>query len=777
MRTTKRHHLGLAVVIAAGIGVLAPAWTVQAAAPYDLSQVTPDKALVYIGWSGASADVATEATAWSKLRAEPEVAAMLDTLWPTLKTSLLGLAQKEGKDEGRELAEQGMALAEILWDSPLSLSVGQIVPREDGPGISAYLIVRAKERSAEIQTHIEALLKRGLPPEAFEPTQVGDVQLVKLAMPGMPLPVYYGVAGEYFVVAVGQESADVLIKTIEGGAPSLAASERFGATMKNAGGTENYITGYLDVKAGLATFKMFQPMLAMARVPVLGDAETFQKILDETGISKVQAIGLTLRPEAQGFMSRLFVYAPGAAETPAPAFDEAALAVVPADAHFFCGFNMDLAKTYDKLMSIFGQVAEKEKGEFDRELAKAEEELGLKIRDDILAPIGTNWLIYDWPHNGGVLFTGITASVDLRDADHFQDTIEKLLGLLQKEAKGKVTVELDTYRGQIIAYVNVIGVPMPFAPAWMIQGNRLTIALFPQILRAVVDQQKDKLPSIVDNTDYQRARKLMPKEVGSLSYMNTARGVNAMYPFVLPLAEVASAMAQGEKVDIKVGMLPSLHTLTKHLYGTISASSCTDQGWLMVSHGPLPVAVPGGGFAAAPALAMSIALPALARAREQARMTVDASNMKQLAIAGILYAEEHRGEMPKSLDDLRGGKTLPPQVIGQLEQRGRLEYVGGQMNTYDPRNVVAYMMRYSGGEPRYTVAFLDGHVESVHSMRFDQIMKETQEQIEEAKKNAPAEPAVEKATEEKANEEKPAEEKPAEEKPTDEKPAEDNANK
>jgi len=48
------------------------------------------------------------------------------------------------------------------------------------------------------------------------------------------------------------------------------------------------------------------------------------------------------------------------------------------------------------------------------------------------------------------------------------------------------------------------------------------------------------------------------------------------------------------------------------------------------------------------ALLVSILLPALGQARDQARAAVCLSNVKQVGLAFFLYAEEHRGIIPGS---------------------------------------------------------------------------------------------------------------------------------
>lgn len=81
------------------------------------------------------------------------------------------------------------------------------------------------------------------------------------------------------------------------------------------------------------------------------------------------------------------------------------------------------------------------------------------------------------------------------------------------------------------------------------------------------------------------------------------------------------------------------------------------------------------------AVLISVLLPALAAARDQANVTKCLSNIRQLSIALINYATEHRGQFPPNIDNMpatsnytnnswfdadRIGKYLPKSIIEDL---------------------------------------------------------------------------------------------------------------
>jgi prepilin-type processing-associated H-X9-DG protein len=721
--------------------LIAPAWGQEKRGAYDLSRAIPEKSLAYIGWSGCDADLPGGPTALRKLLAEPEVSAAIETLGPRLRKAVADLVAKENGQEAGKAFEHGYALFTLLRRHPVGFSVGQIVTQEAAPSVTAYLLVRAGDDAAAAQKHLEEILKlAGVEENAIQTTTVGDVEMKVFSPLGNGMPIRWGAVGGDFVVTLGANAAETLLAAIKGEAKSLSANPRFAAAMRPAGGAGGYFTFYLDVRSGLDTLSTFQPMLALTGMPVLGDTRTYRKILKDTGLANVEALTMTWHPEAGGFMVRSFVYAPRPTDAPAtqPAEEpvsERDLSLVPADASWAWVGSFDLAATYEGALGLAHAVSPSFSRDLDEGIAGLEKALGLRIHDDLLAPIGAKWVICDAPGNGGLWITGITATVELRSAERFDKGLTQLIGAIAEQTKGAVSIEEETYRGHTIRFVNAIGAPLPIAPAWSIQGKRAIIACYPQMVRTAIDRALDKAPSILSNPDFQRGYKLMPKDAISVSYVDTVKGVGDVYSIVLPVAQVLVAMGQKEGVPITIAALPSSRTLTKHLFGTVSASVRTDDGLLGVSHGALPIAVPsiGGAGGFTMPLMVSILLPSLARAREQAKRAVSAANLKGIGTACLTYAEENQGKLPPDLETLvKDNAISEKQRVSPRGKPGEVSYIyigAGQKNTQDPRNIVAYEKpEYSDGEGT-NVLFLDGHVKWMDMDAFKTALEETSERL------------------------------------------------
>ena len=93
--------------------------------------------------------------------------------------------------------------------------------------------------------------------------------------------------------------------------------------------------------------------------------------------------------------------------------------------------------------------------------------------------------------------------------------------------------------GAAVHYVVITAGPIPVSPAWGAHGNRVVMALFPQMVHQTLDRlaAKDvKERCILANPDFARGRKLLPESCSSVIYVDTRQGVSDLYTFALPAA-------------------------------------------------------------------------------------------------------------------------------------------------------------------------------------------------------------------------------------------------
>ncbi|MEN6333744.1 MAG: DUF1559 domain-containing protein, partial [Phycisphaerales bacterium] len=132
------------------------------------------------------------------------------------------------------------------------------------------------------------------------------------------------------------------------------------------------------------------------------------------------------------------------------------------------------------------------------------------------------------------------------------------------------------------------------------------------------------------------------------------------------------------------------------------------------------------------AVGAAVALPALAKAREQARTAVSMNNLKQIGLAMHMYADSHDGKFPSDLDAVKS--YLANSAIPESPRKPRdfdgpsYIYIPDQGQDGYPGNIVAYENPEFAGD--WIVAlFLDGHIEKMTPDRFQSELEATYEKL------------------------------------------------
>jgi prepilin-type processing-associated H-X9-DG protein len=124
---------------------------------------------------------------------------------------------------------------------------------------------------------------------------------------------------------------------------------------------------------------------------------------------------------------------------------------------------------------------------------------------------------------------------------------------------------------------------------------------------------------------------------------------------------------------------------------------------------------PSLGGVAGVAFGMGVLMPALGRARQQARGVVSMSNLKNLGLATIMYADDHDGKLPENFEQMweyyKNSKLLDSRKVKSPH-----------------RQIVIYE------NPEYLrdnipALFLDGHVETMKRHRFVEALEATYKQL------------------------------------------------
>ncbi len=247
----------------------------------------------------------------------------------------------------------------------------------------------------------------------------------------------------------------------------------------------------------------------------------------------------------------------------------------------------------------------------------------------------------------------------------------------------------------------------PLSPTLARFGDYLVVASTRELAEAIVAVNRGQAPSLFADPEFNRLRTGLPGAGTGFSYL-APELMEEYYDFIQRLT----------REDEEAEEMQELFEQMMEWFGSrdqvaVSVTTVNPHGWTIDSHNTqslrqlvlLPVV-------AVPAMVAGMALPAFATARERAQEVHGMSILRQLALGCHIYAMDHNGKFPESLEQLFEMNYLDPSLIEQSEV-SYLYFGQGQLvdGFADPAQTVLIAEPPTPGKGRFNVAFVDGHVE------------------------------------------------------------------
>ncbi|MCZ6683291.1 MAG: hypothetical protein O7B26_08905, partial [Planctomycetota bacterium] len=139
---------------------------------------------------------------------------------------------------------------------------------------------------------------------------------------------------------------------------------------------------------------------------------------------------------------------------------------------------------------------------------------------------------------------------------------------------------------------------------------------------------------------------------------------------------------------------------------------------------------------------VSILLPSLSRARELAKRTVCAANMRLIGQGMYMHAQDD-SKFPSEVKTLVEDNyctekqfVCPSSGKAPGDLNACYEYITGQTPISNPTNVLMYEKKGCHDNEGGNVMFQDGHVRFIKPYsRIEELVKETRERLKKEKKN------------------------------------------
>jgi prepilin-type processing-associated H-X9-DG protein len=416
--------------------------------------------------------------------------------------------------------------------------------------------------------------------------------------------------------------------------------------------------------------------------------------------------------------------------------------MIPADATYAEVYRMDFSGIADVIRMFTADMPDMpEDGDVIEMIAQ---QTGINLENDILDYLGTStgWYMADSTGGGGLL--SMVGFVEVADEAGLNETMGKLAltvnQLGHQFAKGYVRITTREIEGRKITSLMFPGLPIPIELSWAISDGNLWCALSPQSIITAIKQAKGDGPSLADNPRFRElARGKLGDAIG-FQFADTPRLAQRGYGLLnLGVAALSNAVRSPTDPDRDPGLtLPSYQELTKGAKGSLTIVRMDGEDMVMdmqfdrsmlvnLSAG---VGMLGGSSStlAVGALGAGIMMPAMARAREQAKVVKSSAQLRQIAQCGMIYGSEFDDRLPKSFDALVEHEYCQSDLfdspLGEVwdadydywldfsvERFAQVKFPARRIWGYDRAALAS-------GSGKIPVLYFDGHVEMMEPWNF-----------------------------------------------------------
>jgi prepilin-type processing-associated H-X9-DG protein len=706
------------------VAVLVGLVSIAAGTPAEeLAKRMPDGTVAFAATSGGDALKGDfQKSILGRLWNDPNARGFVKPLWEQLRTFIT----KEADDPNAvKFLDMGLDYASLVGSRPILVGVAKAEVKQ-GPPICGFAIVDAGERKAAM---VEALAQA----EAQAPKgDIIEIERASLKLHSFKdandVPIYWGWVGNYFVVGVN-DNQDAVLKSV--GKPRAASPAGF----KEVSGTDDAMVFHFDCQGigGLVG-------AIAAHEGEEADVNDIKKALTQLGLAKIGTITGRAGFAGPDVVSDEFLEAPEPRTGLLASFkpvDPALMELVDPNAVQASAFNVDFAGIYDTVFDTIKSVAPKDAREdIEKGLIAVESELHVNIRKDLLGAMAGPVVSYSLP-SGKMLeapMGGSIAVVKLKDPALFEKTMVLLGAYIAGESEGALQVRDQNDNGRTI---HTWAIPtlalMQVMPTWSVVGDNLVIgsnsALHEMECKYV--QSGGKRPaSLAENANFKKTTAGVPKNVVALTYVDSQvqfTQIMTSLQQVWPLATMAVAQ-RGVSLPV---LLPNLGAVIRQMQPGCQYAYFDAEG--LHSHYQGTGIETGLQSVAVGALGAGIALPALARTRQQAMRMATMSSLKSVGMACFIYANDHNDKLPPDLETLVKGGQLTAKTLESRNKPKDFEgpsfiYIAGQTPASSPANIVAYENPEFSSEG-VAVLYLDGHVAFVKPEEFRKDLAETYKRL------------------------------------------------
>jgi prepilin-type processing-associated H-X9-DG protein len=632
-------------------------------------------------------------------------------------------------DEGVNLIE---SIIHQVTARPLVIGVAQ---KSTAPGSEAYgfAILDAGTRKAEMDASMAKL-------ESFaDQGDIGEIQVGSAKMHGPKnatgVPGYWGWVGNYFVFALN-DGEGLAMKYLQN-----QGNRPVPDCLRDVPGSGDALILHINRE------KVFNVLRPIARIEGEQEFAAIEAVIKELGLDNVksltQRVGFDgpdivgncllemLQPRAGLFSNFKTINL--------SMFDMADPGAINATA-----INCDIGGIYDTAMNAAKTVIGDDFIEVEEGIAAVEAELNVKIRKGLLESLAGPMLFYAMP--GGATMQspqgGFVIIAELKDAKLWEDSLTALGKFAAEKSEGMVQVSSQVQDGRAVHTWAVMPLAMAqIMPTWTVIGDKVVIGSNPAMLTSAINQINSGTTSIRSTDGFRKVTSKLPDNLISFKYTDSKLQFTQLTTALQQFWPMATMFASNAGLKLPF-VLPQLSHIAQDMGPSCQYSWFDAQG--LRSHYRGAGIEPSLGAVAGGAVGAGILMPALARARQQGRNAVSMSNLKQLGLAVLMYAEEHDGKLPDSFEQAKqyynDSKVLESPLKPKDFDGPSYIYIPGhkisdqspprhKTSDQSPATKIIIYENPAYLKDEVNVVFLDGHVEKMQKDRFLETLEATYKQL------------------------------------------------
>ena len=342
------------------------------------------------------------------------------------------------------------------------------------------------------------------------------------------------------------------------------------------------------------------------------------------------------------------------------------LAHFPADSFAALALSIDGKKVLDEATSILIQLDPNAAEDMARGMIQLQSQTGIDLRK-LFSNVGPTFTLHNGYSDG--ILSGAQFRTTIQDPAWFEKTIDDVMKLAQMQAGVPMSIDSIEQNGKAVKTMRFGGMPVPVEPSWMMNGDQMTMTLFPSTMASA--SKPDMAAPLTNKKSFAPYLQLLKPSDGKVigfSYMETKYSFELFYGYACLASAMGKNMLAGQvdqvlplpfsdeqmakvKAHLNDLQLPSCRSIAKHLTPEVGVIRKEKDAIVFEMHSTvagsnLTIAIPG--------VAVGMLLPAVQAVREAARRTTSMNNLRQLSLASHNFASNYQ-RLPSGDGPVRPG--------------------------------------------------------------------------------------------------------------------------